>query len=110
MANSGDIKILDKLYINQNVICLALAYLGIYFTEDKCVKQMCWFLLIFSLISAICSVCVYTIEYCSKKWYKALEHELDYINKKDGETKSESKSLDDTTSPYCTKCPLNKEY
>ncbi len=109
MASGGDIKILDKLYINQNIICLALSYLGIHFADDDCLKQMCWFLLIFSLISVICSICIYTIEYGYKKWYKAQEYEIDYINKRDGKTNIESKNQENKTNTYCPRCPLNKE-
>ena len=100
---TGDIKILDKLYINQNSICLALSYLGLKFSEDECLDRMCWLLLIFSLISVICSVCIYTVEYGYKKWYKAQEYELNYKRKKD------SKCINEKESSVICPCNLLKK-
>ena len=41
MANGGDIKILDKLYINQNLICLIVSYGFMYFSKDW-MQKCCW--------------------------------------------------------------------
>ena len=99
-----DVKILDKLYINQNTICLVLSYLGIYFSDNRCLDTMCWLLLIFSLASVIYSVCLYSIEYGYKKWYKAKGYELDYTKKKTGKCIAK---YNGNTSTSCSICPFN---
>ena len=74
MAN-GDIKILENLSINQNVICLVLSYIGIAYAASHndlmCLSCMCWILFIASSLSVIISLIAYSIEYWAKKWYRA---------------------------------------
>ena len=74
MAN-GDIKILENLSINQNVICLVLSYIGIAYAKSHnglmCLSCMCWILFIVSSLSVIISLIAYSIEYWAKKWYRA---------------------------------------
>ncbi len=76
MAN-GDIKILDNLKINQNVVCLVLSYIGIAYAARHnnlmCLNCMCWILFIASSISVMITLVFYTIHYCKKKWYKKFE-------------------------------------
>ena len=74
MAN-GDIKILENLSINQNVICLVLSYIDIAYATSHnglmCLSCMCWILFIISSLSVIISLIAYSIEYWAKKWYRA---------------------------------------
>ena len=74
MAN-GDIKILENLSINQNVICLVLSYIGIAYATSHnglmCLSCMCWILFIISSLSVIISLIAYSIEYWAEKWYRA---------------------------------------
>ena len=74
MAN-GDIKILENLSINQNVICLVLSYIGIAYATSHnglmCLSCMFCKLFIVSSLSVIISLIAYSIEYWAKKWYRA---------------------------------------
>lgn len=68
---SGDIKILEKLYINQNVICWVLSYVGVAYAEANNLYNLScasWFLFIAFSISVILSMIFYTVHYCRKKW------------------------------------------
>lgn len=78
---SGDIKILDKLYVNQNLICLVVSY--IFLERLKCgcccnkwVYFCCIIFFTASALSVIISLIYYTKEYCRKKVYKAKCHKL----------------------------------
>ena len=72
MAN-GDIKILENLSINQNVICWVLSYIGVAYAEanNLCYLSCAgWFLFLLSSISIMITLIFYTIHYCRKKWNK----------------------------------------
>lgn len=69
-----DIKILDGLYINQNVIILIISYIGIVYVADnnnlQCVGCICWLIFIVAALSTICSLIAYTYHYVIKKCRK----------------------------------------
>ena len=70
---SGDIKILENLSINQNVICWVLSYIGVAYAEanNLCYLSCAgWFLILLSSISIMITLIFYTIHYCRKKWNK----------------------------------------
>lgn len=80
---SGDIKILDKLYVNQNLICLVVSY--IFLERLKCccccnkwVYFCCIIFFTASTISVIISLYCYIKEYWNKKKYKEKCHKLRY--------------------------------
>ncbi len=87
MAN-GEIKILDKLYINQNIICLVISYIGVVYiarldVNDEClcclvysVGWLCSILFFVCALSVTSSMIFYAIEYGVKKCYKAKSHKL----------------------------------
>ena len=64
MAN-GDIKILENLSINQNVICLVLSYIGIAYATSHnglmCLSCMCWILFIISSLYDIAHLLKYSV-------------------------------------------------
>lgn len=103
---SGDIKILENLYINQNVICLIISYIGIVYITNNVDTQncivcltncLCMILFLVSSISVISTLIVYSIEYWVKKWYRGKEHQVEYENKKSNKTSVNCKR--------CAKCP-----
>ena len=68
-------------YFNQNLICVILAYLGVFFAHKYdfcCLCHMCWVLFILSIITLFLTLIFYTWEYCAKKIYKANCHRLRY--------------------------------
>ena len=68
-----DIKILENLSINQNVICWVLSYIGVAYAEanNLCYLSCAgWFLFLLSSISIMITLIFYTIHYCRKKWNK----------------------------------------
>ena len=69
-------------YFNQNLICFILGYLGVFFAEksdnSECLTRICWVVLIFSMVSLVITLSLYTLEYCSKKIAKAKSHKLRY--------------------------------
>lgn len=85
---SGDIKILDKLSINQNIIGLVISYIGVVYVARLDVDNsylyclvsfigcLCSILFFICTLSVISSMIVYAIEYCVKKWYKQKNHKL----------------------------------
>lgn len=91
---SGDIKILDNLYINQNIIGLIISYIGVVYIAQLEVYNgysyclvsfigcLCSVLFFVCVLSVISSMIVYAIEYWNKKWYKSKEHKVEYENKK----------------------------
>ena len=106
MAN-GDIKILDKLYINQNLICLIVSFIFIERSRHWCCcgdyTLIYWLFYVFfaiSLTSIIISIVAYTLEYCRKKTYMAKEHKLNYKNQEKGDNKK---------IVFCSRCPLKEE-
>ncbi|MBQ8438818.1 MAG: hypothetical protein IJX21_08765 [Alistipes sp.] len=84
MANGGDVKILDKLYINQNLICLIVSFLFLERSRHWCCSNYeCVFLamkifFMLSLVSVVFSLVFYTKEYCKRKTYKAKCHKMRY--------------------------------
>lgn len=90
MAN-GDIKILDKLYINQNLICLIVSF--IFLKLSRCWsgwdgKLLYWVIALFfvaSISSVLLTTIFYTKEYCRKKAYKAKCHKRDITTLKKSE-------------------------
>lgn len=77
---NGDIKILENISINQNLICVCLSYIGIAYAANHndliCLGCICWILFIVSSFSVIISLIAYTIEYWAKKWHKIKHPEL----------------------------------
>lgn len=78
-----EIKILDKLSINQNVICWILSYIGIAYAAQypnseamKCLCCFCQMLFLVFSLSVVSSMIVYSIEYWTKKWHKSKHPEL----------------------------------
>ena len=106
---SGDIKILDKLSINQNIIGLVISYIGVVYIARldvdnsalyclvSFIGSLCSILFFIGTLSVISSMVVYAIEYWKKKWYKGKRHQLDYENKKSNKTSE--------TCKRCAKCP-----
>ena len=79
MSSNSVFSIFSGKYFNQNLICLILAYLGIFFSHKYdicCLYFMCWGLFIFSMITLFITLTFYTYEYCVKKAYKAKCHKL----------------------------------
>ena len=69
-------------YFNQNLICLILAYLGVFFA-DRCDNGECLIyvfraFLLFAMSSMIVTLILYTYEYCVMKIVKAKCHKLRY--------------------------------
>ena len=80
MSNSV-FSIFSGKYFNQNLICLIIAYLGVYFAckaKCCCLCHICLILLIVSLCSLLINICFYTYEYCVKRVYKSKSHKLRY--------------------------------
>lgn len=68
-------------YFNQNLICLILAYLGVFFArkyEYDCLCYIICFFLILAMLSTIITLGFYTWEYCVRKSMKAKCHVLRY--------------------------------
>ena len=108
---SGDIKALDNLSINQNIIGLIVSYIGVVYIAQLEVYNSYWYCLV-SFIDCLCSVLffvctlsvissmiVYAIEYWKKKWYKGKGHKVEYEN-----IKSDKTSVDCKTSVNCKRC------
>lgn len=77
---AGDIKILDKLYVNQNLICLIVSFIFIQKIDKGCCNKWLYYscatLFIASALSVVITLICYTKEYCRKKVYKAKCHKL----------------------------------
>ncbi len=85
---SGDIRILDKLSINQNIICLVISYIGVVYIAQLDVINvysccfvwfigcLCSILFFVCILSVMSSMVVYAIEYWEKKWIKYKTHKL----------------------------------
>ena len=83
-----DIKILDKLSINQNIIGLVISYIGVVYIAQLDVADshlcclvyfighLCAILFFICALSVMGSMVAYTIEYCKKKLYEAKHPEL----------------------------------
>ncbi len=93
---ASEIKILDKLSINQNVICLVLSYIGVErmaridveadflccYAKLLCIAQcLCILLFIVCLVSVGISMYMYTTEYWAKKRAKRKTYTLRLKNK-----------------------------
>lgn len=103
---SGDIKILDKLSINQNIIGLVVSYIGVVYIAQLDVDNsysyclvsfigcLCSILFFICALSVMSSMIVYAIEYCVKKWYKQKNHKLFFKYKR----KMVEKYMDNTES------------
>lgn len=66
-------------YFNQNLICLILAYIGVFFArkyEYDCLCYIIYFFLIIAMFSTIITLGFYTWEYCVRKCMKAKCHVL----------------------------------
>lgn len=67
------VKILDKLYINQNLICLIVSFIFLCYTAEQgahsLINKACYIFFGLSLISVLVSLIFYTCEYCSKKHF-----------------------------------------
>lgn len=93
MAN-GDIKILDSLSINQNIVGLVVSYIGVAYIaklniDNSClccmakfVGCLCSILFFVCALSVMSSMIVYAIEYWTKKWTKYKSHILHLEYKK----------------------------
>lgn len=112
---NGDIKILDKLSINQNIIGLIISYIGVVYIVQLDVYNSYWYCLV-SFIGCLClvlffvctlsvisSMIVYAIEYWKKKWYKGEGHKVEYENKKSDKTSVDCKTS--VNCKRCTRCP-----
>lgn len=105
----GDIKILDKLSINQNIIGLIISYIGVVYIAkldiDDCylyylvsfISCLCLILFFICILSVMSSMIIYAIEYWQKKWYTGKEHQVEYKNKESNKTSVNCKR--------CAKCP-----
>lgn len=75
-----NVKILDKLYINQNLICLIISFIFINYpsNQNTCSLLNKAYYIFFgvSFISVILSLIFYTCEYCAKKKFKKKQHKL----------------------------------
>lgn len=106
---NGDIKILDNLSINQNIIGLVISYIGAMYIAQLDVDNnylfcfvsfiscLCTMLFFICALSVMSSMVVYAIEYWEKKWYKGKGHRVEYENKKNNKTIVICKR--------CAKCP-----
>lgn len=86
----GDIKILDSLSINQNIVGLAISYAGVVYIAKLDVDNswscclvsfigcLCSFLFFTCALSVMSSMIAYAIEYWAKKWYKFRGHKLHF--------------------------------
>ncbi len=96
MSNSI-FSIFSGKYFNQNLICLIIAYIGVYFACKEgycCLCHICLTLSIVSLCSLLITICFYTYEYCVKRVYKSRSHKLRYeYNVKLVETSSLNKDV-----------------
>jgi hypothetical protein len=79
---AGDIKILDKLYVNQNLICLIVSFVFILYSKELKDTSYCWLhvfngvFFLGSLLSVLHSLYYYTVEYKKKKEFKEESYEL----------------------------------
>lgn len=105
----GDIKILDRLSINQNIIGLIISYIGVVYIARLDVDNVCLYCLV-SFVGCLCSILfficflsvissmiVYAVEYWKKKWYKGKGYKLEYENKKSNKTSVNCR--------MCARCP-----
>ena len=80
----GDIKILDKLYINQNLICLIVSFIFLKLSrcwsswDGKLLYLVMALFFVASISSVLLTTIFYTKEYCRKKAYKAKCHKMRY--------------------------------
>ena len=90
----GDIQILDKLSINQNIIGAVISYIGVVYIAQLDVHNvylycLVWFvgclstiLFFLCILSVMSSMVVYAIEYWEKKWIKYKTHKLHFEYRK----------------------------
>ena len=102
-----DVKILENVKINQNVVCLIVSFVFLWYSKDCCcchrwIYDWSSFLFYLSAISVMISSVFYLYDYCRKKYYSAKERKLDYENKKNG-NKSDCKQR-----IVCCKCPYSE--
>lgn len=77
---AGDIKILDNVKINQNLVCLIVSFIFLCYAKDWDDNNYSWvydwskWLFRISFISVCLSALFYIIEYCMKKIAKTKEH------------------------------------
>lgn len=94
---SGDIKILDKLYINQNLICLIVSFIFIERSRHWCccgcklmfplLKLLLIIFFLGSLVSVLFSLYHYSCEYKKKKEFKVESYKLRLKVRKEVATK-----------------------
>lgn len=74
---TSNIKVLENVKINQNLVCLIASFIFLWYLKDDCCYCWTWLykccagLFIISAISVVITTVLYTIEYCSRKWHKA---------------------------------------
>ena len=72
--NSMNLKILDGIKINQNIVIWALSYIGTLYAGQAgmpCVTCICWLVFAVASLSAIVCLFAYTYEYVANKFHKA---------------------------------------
>ena len=80
---TGSIKVLENVKINQNLICLIVSFIFLHYSKDYCCCHS-WiyvcskWLFCISFISVCISALFYIFEYCSKKCNKRKCYKLRY--------------------------------
>lgn len=80
---TGSIKVLENVKINQNVICLIVSFIFLFYSKENCCCHS-WiyvcskWLFYISFISVCISSVAYVVEYCSKKCIKKKCYKLRY--------------------------------
>lgn len=100
-----DVRILENVKINQNVVCLIVSFVFLWYSKDCCCCHKWlydWSRVLFyvSAFSVIVSSFFYLYDYCKKKYYRAKERKIDYENKKNGNTSNRNSSI-----TICHNCP-----
>lgn len=83
----GNVKVLENVKINQNVICLIVSFVFLWYSKDCCCCHKWLYicsiaLFVISAITVVLSLGFYSFDYCKKKYYRAKERKIDYENKK----------------------------
>lgn len=111
IMGTGSIKVLENVKINQNIICLIVSFIFLYYSKDCCCHSWIYglskILFWISFISVCISSVVYIIEYCAKKIAKTKTHICNLCSN-DENKKSESKSTSKRII-ICPQCPLKDE-
>lgn len=106
---TGEIKIFDKLSINQNILCSVISYAGVFYAAQADIGNRCFYcfaafvcclctvLFFVCTLSVLSSMILYAIEYGGKKWYKFKSHKLhlEYKQKMVRENLSPNNKIDD---------------